>query len=203
MDKNLRLVLATSNKGKVKEISAFLKEFEIIPYSDLIEKFEIVEDGKTFQENANIKSKAVWNALKEKGFSEVVISDDSGISVEALDWRPNIFSARFAGAGSNDSQNRQKMINELKNLGVSESKAFYTASISIIDKSGEISTTHGWMHGKVIDKEIGDGGFGYDPIFIPNGENETLGVLPNEIKDQYSHRVKALKLAKLILEKLK
>jgi XTP/dITP diphosphohydrolase len=199
----LRLILATSNKGKVKEISAFLEDFDVIPYNDLIEKFEIVEDGKTFKENANIKTKAVWEKLNKKGFSEIVISDDSGISVEALNWKPNIYSARFAGANSNDSQNRQKMVSELKNLGISESKAFYTAAISIIDKNGNLSTTHGWMHGKVIDREIGNGGFGYDPIFIPDGEKDTLGTLPTEIKNRYSHRVKALKLAKLILEKLK
>jgi XTP/dITP diphosphohydrolase len=199
----LRIILATSNKGKVKEISSFLEEFEIIPYSDLIDTFEIIEDGATFKENAIIKARAVWEKLNEKGFFEIVIADDSGISVKVLDWRPNIFSARYGGKDATDKENRNKMISELNEKGFFESEAFYTASIAILDKKGEVSTTHGWMHGKVLNKEIGESGFGYDPMFIPKGENETLGTLPMEIKNKYSHRVKALKLAKLILEKLK
>ena len=198
----MRIVLATSNRGKVREISAFLTDFEIIPYTDLVSSFEIDENGKTFKENAIIKAKSVSEALNKIGISEIVIADDSGISVEVLDWKPNIFSARYAGVNSSGQDNVKKMISELEKLKVSESSAFYTASIAIIDKSGEIQTTHGWMHGKVISNIMGDGGFGYDPIFIPKGETETLGVLESKIKEKYSHRIKALKLAKLILKKL-
>jgi len=198
----VKIVLATSNKGKVKEIERFFTNYQIIPYTDLIEKFEIIEDGKTFKENAIIKVKAVSEALKKSGFDEVVIADDSGISVEALDWRPNIFSARYAGLDASSHDNLEKMIRELKNLKIEESSAFYTASIAISDKNGEIQTTHGWMYGKVIPKIVGEGGFGYDPIFIPNGECETLGVLENSIKTKHSHRIKALKLAKIILDKI-
>jgi len=198
----MKIVLATSNRGKVREIAEFFQEFEIIPYTDLIPAFEIEEDGDTFKANAIIKAKAVAEALNKIGISEIVISDDSGISVEVLDWKPNIFSARYAGVNSSGQDNVKKMISELEKLKVSESSAFYTASIAIIDKSGDIQTTHGWMHGKVIPRIMGDGGFGYDPIFIPKGETETLGVLESKIKEKHSHRIKALKLAKLILKKL-
>ena len=199
----MKIVLATSNRGKVKEIKKFFKNFQIIPYTDLIDQFEIEESGKTFKDNAIIKAVAVSKALKKKGFNEIVIADDSGISVEALNWQPNIFSARYAGVGSSSKDNLEKMISELIKSGVESSKAFYTASIAIVDKEGEIQTTHGWMYGKVIPRIVGDGGFGYDPIFVPDGEKDTLGVLDTEIKEKFSHRTKALKLAKTILDKLK
>jgi XTP/dITP diphosphohydrolase len=199
----LRIVLATSNKGKVREIKEFLKDIEVIPYSDLIDSFHIEEHGDTFKKNAVIKAKAVYEALKSKGFSEIVIADDSGISVEVLGWKPDIYSARYAGVNATSEDNLNKMISELKEFGVDSSKAYYTAAIAIVDRDGDVQTTHGWMHGRVIPEKRGNGGFGYDPIFIPDGENETLGTLPNSVKEGYSHRVKALKLAKLILNKLK
>lgn len=198
----MKVVLATSNRGKVREIEEFLRDFEVIPYTDLIEPFEIEESGSTFKENAIIKAKAVFDALQKENISEIVIADDSGISVEILNWQPDIYSARYAGKDATSEENLEKMIGELKKLNVSSSKAFYTASIAIIDRDGDISSTHGWMHGKVIPQKVGDGGFGYDPIFIPEGESDTLGVLPSSVKERYSHRIKALKLAKIILRKL-
>ncbi len=198
----MKIVLATSNRGKIREIQRFLKEFEIVPYSEYIPPFEIPEHGKTFQENAIIKAKSVFEKLQQKGISEIVLADDSGISVEALGWKPNICSARYAGENASSEDNLEKMIQELKSLGATSSKAYYTASIAIVDKNSNIWTTHGWMYGKVIPEKRGNNGFGYDPIFIPDGENETLGVLPNDIKEKYSHRVKALKLAKIVLRNI-
>ncbi len=137
--------------------------------------------------------------MRKNGFSdEVVLADDSGISVEDLKWQPNIKSARYAGTNATSEENLQKMIDELKKINVKSSKAFYTASMAFINSNGEVYTTHGWMHGKVITEKIGNGGFGYDPIFIPNGETQTLGVLSNEVKNKYSHRIQALKLIRNI-----
>ena len=142
-----------------------------MPYSDLIGEIEIIENGSTFKENAIIKATRIFSILRKNGFSdEIVLADDSGISVEALQWQPNIKSARYAGQNATSEENLQKMINELKKLNVKSSKAFYTAAISFVNLNGEVYTTHGWMHGKVITEKIGDRGFGYDPIFIPNGE---------------------------------
>ena len=194
----MKIVIASGNKGKIKEIKKILKDFEVIPYTDLIEPFEIEENGKTFKENAIIKAKAI----SEKLPNYFVLADDSGISVPALNYEPGIFSARYAGEKASDKDNLNKLINELKKRNIKKTPAFYTAAISISTPYG-IFTTHGFMHGDVIDEARGDKGFGYDPMFIPKGFNKTLGELDEDIKNKISHRTKALNLAKLILNTLK
>jgi XTP/dITP diphosphohydrolase len=191
----MKIVLASSNKGKVKEIKEILSGYEIIPYTDLIEAFEIEENGKSFKENAIIKAKAVAEKLPEF----VVMADDSGISVPVLGGIPGIYSARFAGEGASDKDNLYKLINELKKRDITKTPAFYTAAIAIATKYG-IFTTHGFMRGEVIDDARGDKGFGYDPMFIPSGFDKTLGELDESIKQKISHRYKALKLADKILK---
>lgn len=193
----MRLVLATSNKGKVKEIQALCSEYEVIPYSELMEPFEIVEDADSFKGNALIKARAVFNALKQDDV--IVIADDSGISVEVLDNAPGIYSARYAGEDANDKDNLYKLIDDVKAKNVESSKAHYTAAIAIVTKEEE-QCVHGWMYGDVITKAKGDGGFGYDPIFIPEDFTKTLGELDDETKSKLSHRSKALKLMKIILK---
>ena len=199
----MKILLATGNHGKVKEIKEFYNKFEIYALDEVLTPFEIVEDGKTFQENALIKARAVFNKLKEKNLENkfIVLSDDSGISVQALSWRPGIYSARYSGANATDATNRAKVIAELNELNLKESPAFYTACIAIVSKFGEFSA-HGFMHGKVINEERGDHGFGYDFMFIPNGFSQTIGELAPEIKLQISHRTKGLILSKYILNVL-
>ncbi|MEJ2467706.1 MAG: RdgB/HAM1 family non-canonical purine NTP pyrophosphatase [Campylobacterales bacterium] len=192
----MQLVLATSNKGKIKEIAHLCDHFDVVAYSDLVDLGEIVEDGSTFAENAMIKARTVYDALNDP--DAIVLSDDSGISVEALGNAPGIYSARYAGEGATDKDNLNKLVTALKEKGLKESPAFYTAAISIVCKEGAY-TVHGWMHGKVIDTPRGDGGFGYDPMFIPEGFEQTLGELDAEIKKKISHRSKALALAKVVL----
>ena len=193
----MRLVLATSNKGKVREIQALYKEYEVVPYSQLIEEFEIVEDAGTFKENALIKARAVFKALGDDNL--VVIADDSGISVDVLGGAPGIYSARYAGEKANDKDNLYKLIDEIKKKNVTSSPAHYTAAIAIVTNKSEYCV-HGWMYGTALTEARGDGGFGYDPMFIPNGYDKTLGELDDEIKKKLSHRSKALSLAKIILE---
>ena len=193
----MKLVLATGNKGKVREIKELCQDYEVIPYSELIEPFEIVEDGSSFKENALIKARAVYKALKDENI--IVIADDSGISVDILDGVPGIHSARYAGADADDKDNLYKLIDDIKATGETESKAHYTAAIAIVTKDGEYCV-HGWMHGTALSEASGDGGFGYDPMFIPEGFNKTLGELDNEIKKSLSHRSKALNLAKKIID---
>jgi XTP/dITP diphosphohydrolase len=195
----LKLVLATSNKGKVREIQALCEDYEVIPYSELIEEFEIVEDGDTFKENALIKARAVFKVLNDKNV--IVLSDDSGISVDVLDGKPGIYSARHAGPDANDKDNLYKLIDDIKAKGVESSPAHYTAAIAIVTSSAEYCV-HGWMHGTAIAKAVGDGGFGYDPMFIPLGYDKTLGELDDDIKKKLSHRAKALSLAKKIIKSL-
>ena len=195
----MKLVLATSNKGKVREIKALCEEYEVIPYSELIEEFEIVEDADTFKENALIKARAVFKALDDENV--IVIADDSGISVDVLDGAPGIYSARYGGENATDKDNLQKLMEDIKAKGVESSPAFYTAAIAIVTKDTE-RTVHGWMYGTALTKAIGDGGFGYDPMFIPLGYDKTLGELDETIKKELSHRSKALNLAKKVLKTL-
>ena len=198
----MRLVLATSNRGKIREIKELCTDYEVIPYSELLNEFEIVEDGESFKENALIKARAVYRALEEKlsDLNDVIVmSDDSGISVDILDANPGILSARYAGNKASDKDNLYKVIEDVKQKGVSSSLAHYTASIALVTKDGEFSV-HGWMYGKVITEVRGDKGFGYDPIFIPQGYDKTLGELDSSIKKELSHRSKALSLAKRILK---
>jgi len=195
----LKLVLATSNKGKVREIKALCEKYEIVPYSELIDEFEIIEDADTFKENALIKARAVFKALGNDNI--VVMADDSGISVDILDGAPGIYSARYAGEDANDKDNLYKLVDSIKEKGVSSSPAHYTAAIAIVTKNAEYCV-HGWMYGTALTEIRGDGGFGYDPMFVPDGYDKTLGELDDEIKKKLSHRSKALSLAKRILDTL-
>ena len=194
----LKVVIASGNRGKLKEFEEILKE-QITPYFELLEEFKIVEDGSSFKENALIKAREIYNRL---GKDYIVVSDDSGISVDALNGKPGIYSARFAGEDANDKDNLQKVVAELKELGLESSKAHYTAAIAVVSKWGEY-VVHGWMYGEVIIIPKGNNGFGYDPIFIPNGFNKTLGELDNSVKKEISHRFKALNLAKPIVDMLR
>lgn len=196
----MKLVLATSNKGKVREITALYSDFEVIPYSDLIEPFEIVEDKPDFKGNALIKARAVYEALGDE--DAIVLSDDSGISVEVLNGAPGVLSARYGGEGASDKDNLHKLMDEVKKTGVTSSPAFYTAAIAIVSKEGEY-TTHGWMYGNVITEPRGEGGFGYDPCFIPEGYDKTLGELDEATKSKLSHRSQALANAKPVLAVLR
>ncbi|MDD3442296.1 MAG: RdgB/HAM1 family non-canonical purine NTP pyrophosphatase [Sulfurimonas denitrificans] len=199
----MRLILATSNRGKVKEIKALCKDFEVIPYSELIEEFEIIEDASTFKGNALIKARAVFKVLSQKDEYKdmVVLADDSGISVDVLGGAPGIYSARYASKGASDKENLYKLIEDVKKSGAKGSPAHYTAAIAIVTKNYEYSV-HGWMYGDVIAEVRGDGGFGYDPMFIPLGYDKTLGELDDDTKKNISHRAKALSLAKIILQTL-
>ncbi len=193
----MKIILASSNQGKLKELKAWMKDFEVYAFSEVTTPFEIIEDGDSFKENALIKARAVYKALGDK--SAIVMSDDSGISVNALDHTPGIYSARYAGVGATSTQNLDKLIDVLKDKGIKRTPAYYTAAIAIVCEKGEFCV-HGWMYGEVIDEKKGDKGFGYDPMFIPCGFEGTLGELDDNVKKELSHRSKALGLAKILLK---
>jgi len=194
----MNLVLATGNKGKLREFRQMC-EVEVLAYSDLMEPFEIVEDGDTFAENALIKARTIFEKLGE---DYLVISDDSGISLPVLNGAPGIYSARYAGEGASDKDNLYKLVDAIKAKGLKRTPAYYTAAIAIVSKYGEY-VVHGWMHGDVINEPRGEKGFGYDPMFIPSGFDKTLGELDDKIKEKISHRGQALALAKPIIAMLK
>jgi XTP/dITP diphosphohydrolase len=194
----MKLVLATANKGKLREFKQMCQD-EVVPFSDLLGTLEIIEDGDTFAANALIKARTIYEKLGEE---YIVIADDSGISLPVLDGAPGIYSARYAGEGATDKDNLYKLIEAVKEKGLKSTPAYYTAAIAIVSKYGEY-VVHGWMHGDVIDEARGDKGFGYDPMFIPAGYNKTLGELDDNVKSAISHRGKALALAKPIINMLR
>ena len=197
----MKVVLASANKGKIAEFERLMPNDEVIAFSEILGKIEIDEDQDSFKGNAIKKAKTIYDLLIKKGFDKdvIVISDDSGITVPALNNEPGIYSARYAGLNASDKENNAKLIENLNKQNIKKTPAFYTACIAIIYKN-ETYTVHGWMHGNVINKELGEGGFGYDPMFIPIGFNETLAELGYEAKKDFSHRTKALNLAKKVLD---
>jgi len=194
----MKLVLATGNKGKLREFKQMCED-EVVPFSELLGEFDIVEDGDTFAANALIKARTIYEKLGE---SYLVIADDSGISLPVLGGEPSIYSARYAGVDATDKENLHKLIEEVKKKGLTSTSAYYTAAIAIVSKYGEY-VVHGWMHGDVLVEPKGEKGFGYDPVFVPSGYTQTLGELDDEVKSEISHRGKALSLAKPIINMLK
>ena len=196
----MKIVLASANKGKITEFQKLMPDDEVVAFNEILGEIEIEEDQDSFKGNAIKKAKTIYDLLVKKGFSNIiVISDDSGISVPVLNNAPGIYSARYAGINASDKDNNAKLISKLNELNLEKTPAFYTACIALIYKN-EVYTVHGWMHGNVINKELGENGFGYDPMFIPDGFDKTLGELPLEIKKEFSHRSKALKLAIKVLD---
>ena len=194
----MKLVLATSNKGKLREFKQMCED-EVLPFSDLLGEFDIIEDGDTFAANALIKARTIYEKLDD---DYLVISDDSGISLPVLNGAPGIYSARYAGDVATDKDNLYKLIEAVKEKSLKSTPAYYTAAIAIVSRYGEY-VVHGWMHGNVIDESRGEKGFGYDGMFIPTEYDLTLGELDDDVKLKISHRGKALDLAKPIINMLK
>lgn len=197
------IILASNNKGKIKEIQKLFNH-KVIAFGELLGDIDIPETGSSFKENAIIKARFVYDLIKTKNLIKedfIVISDDSGISVDALDNKPNIYSARFAKVGASDEENNAKLVYMLKQKELTSSPAHYSAAICAISKDN-IYTTHGFMYGDVFLDPKGDNGFGYDPLFQAKGYKLRVAQLSSEQKQQISHRAKALKLMKILLKDL-
>lgn len=185
-----KIIIASSNEGKIKEFKALLHEFDFFSLKDFFNG-DIEENGNSFKQNALIKSRTVFDSLSTKDKKDfIVLSDDSGLCVEALNGNPGVFSARFSKQGS-DEANRKKLITELKNLNLSQSKAYFQAFIGLCCVYGEFCAS-GVLRGYVLSEQRGENGFGYDSLFIPNGFDKTLAELSFEEKNLISHRKKAL-----------
>ncbi len=188
---NMKIFIATKNQKKLKELTRILTPmgFEVLCESDLSFSFEdAIEDGKTFEENAVIKAKS---GLKQTGF--ITVADDSGICVDYLGGRPGVFSARYSGEHGNDEMNNDKLLEELKDVPMEKRTAYYVAAIACIFPDGRQFTVRGECHGHIaFERQSGNGGFGYDPLFI--SENGPFSQLTSEEKDKISHRGRALRL---------
>jgi XTP/dITP diphosphohydrolase len=195
----VRIVFATGNLGKVREAQEKLKEFgiEVVSLKELgVELPAPEETGETFCENAY--QKAVYYAEK---LNLPVMAEDSGLEVEALKGLPGVYSSRFAGPDATDQENNEKLIRELQSRGLQSSPARYRAFVFFAYPFGAGLWSEGEVRGKVITSPRGSGGFGYDPLFVPEGFNETMAELPPKVKNAISHRGKALeRLVKAIKE---
>lgn len=193
-----KIIFATSNEGKMKEIRLILRDLdaEVLSMKEAGIEIDIIEDGKTFEENAVIKAKAV-SAYTDA----IVLADDSGLEVDYLEKQPGVYSARFMGEDTPYSIKNQAIIDKLKNAQGEERSARFVCVIAAVLPDGEVLTTMGTIEGMIADQEEGEGGFGYDPIlYLPEYKTTTAG-LPIEIKNQISHRGKALELMKEKLQK--
>ena len=181
------LLVATSNQGKLREFRALFGDvhFEMIGLGDLEAVIEVEETGSTFAENA---------ALKASGYAlqtgRVTLGDDSGLEVEALGGRPGVLSARYGGPTFD--QKMSMLLGELDATNDHERRARFVAVIAIADEAGKIiHESEGVCPGRVANEPRGSGGFGYDPLFIPDGYDRTFGELPESVKRQISHRGRA------------
>lgn len=189
MDKTI--VVASGNKGKLKEIQEMLKGYNVVGYKDFGLDFEIEENGKTFFENALIKAKTVCERL-----GKPALADDSGIVVEALGGQPGIYSARYAGDGV-DEHNNELLLKNMQ--GVTDRRAKFVCCMVYYTPEGNVITTLGETHGQVMQAPEGNNGFGYDCIFFSDDLQKGLGVAQDEEKNSISHRSRALKA---LMEKL-
>ena len=186
-----KIVLASGNAGKVREINNLLSAYdiEVIPQTDFNVP-EAIEDGLTFVENSIIKAR---NAAKHSGLP--AIADDSGIEVDALNHRPGIYSARYSGEGANDQKNNEKMLRELEGIAEEKRTARYQC-VLVFMRDAEDPTpviAHGSLEGRILNAPQGEGGFGYDPIFWLPEKNCATAELSLEEKNKISHRAIALK----------
>lgn len=189
-----KVVFASANKGKVSEVNHILDDLELnlVSLADMPEPVEIIEDGNSFEENAIIKAVKVF----EK-FNVPVIADDSGLVVEQLNGAPGIYSARYAGDDSSYAANNKKLLKELIKHPEPHSAKFVCAAVYYDGK--ESITALGEFKGRIIDEERGANGFGYDPLFIPDGYSITLAEMEPGLKNRISHRYIAFKKLKNIL----
>jgi XTP/dITP diphosphohydrolase len=184
------LVLGTRNPGKVKEITTILADCGWSFCS--LEEFENVasaeENGETYSENAIAKARFYASAT-----GLWALADDSGLEVEALGGAPGVFSARYAGENATDADRRTLLLSELAKTGTTDRRARFVAVVAIANAGGELlNVSEGVCEGTIALGPRGDGGFGYDPLFIPNGYDQTFAELPEIIKNRISHRALAL-----------
>lgn len=184
------IIAASRNEHKIKEITAITEKYgmKVISRDDAgIPRFEIEEDGDTFEENSYKKAYEIM-----KYSNEITIADDSGLEVEYLNGEPGVYSARYAGDNADDKKNNEKLLCMLDGVTYTDRRAKFVSVITIVFPDGETIVARGECPGHIIDREEGKFGFGYDPLFIPNGYQRTFAQMDAETKNKISHRAKAL-----------
>ena len=186
-----RIIAASRNAHKIEEIEQITKKYgmNVVSRDDAgLPKDEVEEDGETFEENSYKKAKAIWDMCHE-----TVIADDSGLMVDALDGAPGVYSARFAGEEGNYKKNNDKLIECLKGLPEEKRSAKFVTVITLIYPDGKTLVAKGQCPGRILESPRGQGGFGYDPLFMPEGFDVSFAEMTSEEKNTISHRAMALK----------
>lgn len=189
-----KIVFSTNNEHKLEEVRAILgKYYQVLSLKDLGDDTDVPETGVTLEENAMIKADYLWKTYQLNCFA-----DDTGLEVEALDNAPGVYSARYAGEQKSSSDNVDKLLHELE--GKENRKARFRTVIALI-KEGKRYLFEGIVNGKITDAPRGNSGFGYDPVFQPDGYSQTFAELGLEEKNMISHRAKAVQQLALFLRK--
>jgi len=196
-----KLIVASNNEHKIKEIREILKDFniEILSLKDVGIDIDIEENGTTFMENAAIKANTIFNMMSDY----MVIADDTGLMVDALNGAPGVYSARFAGEHANFKKNNEKLLNLLIDVPFKKRTAKFVCSIVLIVDKDIVIKVEGESKGYIIDKYIGDSGFGYDPLFYMPEFDKTFAQMTSEQKNSISHRGNALQKLVEEMNKLK
>ncbi len=184
-----RIILATKNKGKIREVKAMLEDLniEILSLNDYKNIPEVKEDGKSFSENALKKAKIV-----SEHTGEMVLSDDSGLEVEYLGGEPGVYSARYSGDDATDSSNIKKLLERLEGVSIEKRNASFRCVLVLYRPDRKYWEFEGSLDGIINDKPVGNGGFGYDPVFFLPELGLTVAQLPPDIKNKISHRGRAV-----------
>lgn len=189
MNKNV-IVAATQNKHKIEEIEAITRQFgmSIVSRDEAgVPKVDILEDGETFEENSYKKA---YEIMKLCG--RITIADDSGLEVDCLDGAPGVYSARFAGVDGDDDANNKKLTELIKDVPYEKRTGRFVSVITMVFPDGETIVARGEVEGHLLLEKRGQNGFGYDPLFVPQGYDETFGEIDPQIKNKISHRAGAL-----------
>jgi XTP/dITP diphosphohydrolase len=192
-----KVIFATSNEGKMKEIREILKDLdiELLSLKDMGLNPDIEENGRTFEENAIIKAKAVMELT-----NEIVLADDSGLEVDFMNKEPGVYSARFMGEDTSYEIKNRYIIDQLKDAEEAERTARFVCVIACAIPGGEVITRRATIEGVIAKEIIGGNGFGYDPIFLVPEYGITTAQMPSELKNKISHRGKALREIKEVIK---
>ena len=195
---NMKIVAATGNKHKIEEIESITKKFgmNVITKADAgVGDLEVEETGTTFEENSLIKAEAI---MKATGMP--AIADDSGLEADALNGAPGVYSARFSGEGATDESNNAKLLKLMENIPDDERSARFVSVVTLCFPDGTVVAARGECPGTLRRSPRGDGGFGYDPLFVPVGYDKTYAEISAEEKNIISHRAKALGILRMKLK---
>lgn len=193
-----RLIIASNNQGKLREFRKMLEPFgfEVVSMREAGFTDEIVEDGETFEENAHIKARAIFEATHTP-----TIADDSGLEIDFLNGAPGVYSARYAGEGASDKDRCEKVLEEMHGVARPLREARFVCSIYFIYAEDDEYSVRGTVEGYIGDEMVGNNGFGYDPIFMLD-DDESMATISEEEKNKISHRAKAFEqLAEILKEK--